>query len=166
MGLLIIHIWYVYVYIYILFIYIYKLVYGKSITYRVLKKQSSSVSAQWFQLLPCTPNFKLAIQTCCRRPSKKRVIFVGSSNSHSSTLMPGGWGTLSITCDTVSDGCFFILRTRYETISETGTLRRSRGVGTIHDRWYYPIFDGLSPRLSDRPFWKACGDTTRWPVPC
>ena len=46
------------------------------------------------QLRPRTPNFKVVIQTWCRRPSKKTAIFVGTSNSHSFNIDVRGRGGL------------------------------------------------------------------------
>ena len=46
------------------------------------------------QLRPRTPNFKVVVQTWCRRPSKKTAIFVGTSNSHSFNIDVRGRGGL------------------------------------------------------------------------
>ena len=52
--------------------------------YRVLHKNNHlTFGRNSSQLLRRAPNFKVVIQTCCRRHSKKTAIFVSSSNSHS-----------------------------------------------------------------------------------
>ena len=72
----------------------------------------------------------------------------------------GAWGTLSRTCDTVSDGCFFFEGPGMKPFLRLVTPEEP-GVLGLSDRWYYQCLVGYHPGcqtgLSEKPAAKPGG---------